>query len=219
MRRAWVFVIELVFPAECLGCGCEGEIICRECLAKIPREEGCSLEREGRLDAIVAATRYDNRLVKEAIQLLKYHYVRGIAEPLGEVLRWALRRLDREIVDFDKERAVLVPVPISKRRQRLRGYNQAALLCGVVSKETGIPYLELLEKRVETKSQALLNKKERLANLRGVFACKDKEGVEGLQVVIVDDVTTTGSTLLECARVIEKAGAEKVFAITVAKEL
>ncbi len=104
-------------------------------------------------------------------------------------------------------------VPMYKRKQRKRGYNQAELLAKAVAAHTTTPCVPLLEKISETRTQARLNREERMKNLDGAFRAVTRPPEH---VVIVDDVMTTGCTLNECAKVLKKAGAKIVYALTFA---
>lgn len=112
----------------------------------------------------------------------------------------------------------LIPVPLSADRLRRRTFNQSLELARGLSQKTGIPVtVHALRKIRETKPQTSLPRKERLENLRKAFVWKkDRESIEGKNVVLVDDVFTTGSTLSACARVLKKEKAGSVGAVTVA---
>lgn len=116
------------------------------------------------------------------------------------------------------EASLLVPVPIHPSKKKQRGFNQALLLADGLGKLAQLPCKELLARKVKTKSQTSLGKKERLENIKNVFECCDKKAVKGQAVILVDDVCTTTATLEECAKVLKRAGARDVFALSVLKE-
>ncbi len=119
-----------------------------------------------------------------------------------------------------RAKLLLVAVPLHRSRRRSRGFNQAELIARAALKR--LPHeLELasavLIRQRDTVSQVGLSREERIENMRGAFRVGDAARVKGRQVIVVDDVMTTGTTLSECARVLKRAGAEKVWAATVAR--
>jgi len=112
----------------------------------------------------------------------------------------------------------IVPVPLHPSKQREREFNQAARLARPLSRATGIPINHRLLRRVlPTRTQTLLNREERLANVRKAFALREDRPLEGKRIVLVDDVFTTGATTGVCARVLRTAGASEVCVWTVAR--
>ncbi len=113
---------------------------------------------------------------------------------------------------------LIIPVPLHRKREKSRGYNQAALLSSALSELTGVPWLsEALVRTRNTPPQVSLQAAERITNLKGAFKVKKAEKVAGRVVLLVDDVFTTGSTLRECAGELSKAGAREVRAATLAR--
>jgi len=151
---------------------------------------------------------YEGKL-RKTIQLLKYSGMRPLAAPLAERLLGPLRELGGEL---------LVPVPLHPWRRWRRGFNQAALLAGHLSRLSGIPWNARVLKRTRaTPSQAGLSRTERRANVLGAFAVRGKAAVAGRTAVLIDDVMTTGATLDAAASQLKRAGAAEVFALTAAR--
>ena len=113
---------------------------------------------------------------------------------------------------------VVVPVPLHPRRLWMRRFNQSALLAAALARSCGKDYISdaLLRLRA-TKQQKGLSRKERLQNVKNAFAVNEKRDVRGKNVLLIDDVFTSGATLNECARALKKSGAEKVFVLTIAR--
>jgi ComF family protein len=110
----------------------------------------------------------------------------------------------------------IVPVPLSIKGLRERGFNQSLLIAKFISDRTGVPLLmDLLFKKKETPPQIGLSARERMLNLRNVFEATGK--VDGLRVLLVDDVMTTGATVTECSKQLIKAGAKEVFVLALAR--
>ncbi|MGA2911754.1 MAG: phosphoribosyltransferase family protein [Candidatus Levyibacteriota bacterium] len=114
---------------------------------------------------------------------------------------------------------LIVPIPLSKAKLRKRGYNQAEILGKELSKKLNIPVQNLLERTRETKTQVGLTNLQRKLNVRNAFEIiNHKSSIINQNILLVDDVATTGSTLLEAAKVLKRAGAQKVFGLTLARD-
>lgn len=148
---------------------------------------------------------YD-RVLAQAIHALKFRRIRRLHKPLGALM------LTSGIQGFD----IIVPVPLSARGLRERGFNQSLLLAKVISAGTKKPLVvDGLVKRLDTPPQIGLTARERTGNLRGVFsAVRD---FSGLEVLLVDDVMTTGATARACSKQLLKAGAKDVSVLTLAR--
>ena len=168
----------------------------------------------------VAYAVYQDEL-REMIHLLKYERMRTVAKPLGKLLARAIEMLDG---DAGPE-MLLVAVPLFPSKERQRGYNQAELLsnAAVAELKRSRPTWKLLEahgaiRRVkDTRSQFELTPKGRRRNLQGAFAVADNAALAGREVLLVDDIYTTGATARACARVLRRAGASKVWVATVSR--
>ncbi|MGC1372327.1 MAG: ComF family protein [Candidatus Sulfotelmatobacter sp.] len=168
----------------------------------------------------VAYGSYESGL-RELIHLLKYGGVRPAANVLGRMLAEAIATLENE---FQRSSIILIPVPLYRAKLRQRGFNQAELLARAALKNHSRGQrlrlcAGVLVRRRDTASQIGLSSHQRRENLRGAFAVSDPEIVRGREVLVVDDVYTTGATVSECARVLRRAGATKVWVATVARTL
>jgi ComF family protein len=168
----------------------------------------------------VAYGSYDGGL-RELIHLLKYNWVRPAAGVLGRMLAESLLKLE---LDFEDEETLIVPVPRYKGERRPQAFNPAemialeALKAYPVKTRFGLT-TDLLVRIRDTHSQIGLTSHQRRENMRGAFVVSGAPQVTGRAVVIVDDVYTTGITVTECARVLRKAGAARVWVATVARTL
>ena len=221
----------LFYPPHCAACGCRLECedsLCGECrglifplpgrvcpicshplwsMAPCPNCEG----RRWHLSVIVSGCRHEG-LVRDLIHRFKYGRDQSLVRPLGELLFPSL--LDPRLAgrSFD----AVVPVPLHPLREREREFNQAALLASRLGKHAGIPVAHLLRRSRQTGHQARFDRRERLANMNGVFLVR--KGVpSGASLLLVDDVVTTGTTLDACAAALLLAGASEVCAVTVAR--
>ena len=203
-RSVLDLLIEFLFPLQCLGCEAELTLMCDECLQAIPVRDYAS-GKEGELDKLIVAT--DFEAVQNYIHVFKYGFVTGLAEPLAQVI---LKRINGLEGDY-----ILMPVPLHARRLRERGFNQSELLAVQVSRVKGWPLSTSLARKRYTKPQAELSRKKRLTNLKEAFYLKAP--VAGRQVILIDDVYTTGATMNECARALRSGGAASVYGLVLAR--
>ena len=158
--------------------------------------------------------------LRELIHLLKYEQVRPAANVLGRMLAEAIADLRDS---FQAAQVLVVPVPLHSRKQRQRGYNQAELIASAAVKQMAGGRFEMsagiLQRRRETQSQIGLSSHQRRENIRGAFAVARPEAIAKREILLVDDVFTTGTTVSECTRVLRRAGASKVYVATVARTL
>ena len=185
-------------------------------------EPRCGLCRriEPTFSRAVAYGSYESGL-RELIHLLKYGGVRPAAWVLGRMLADVIAMIEPL---FQADGVVVVPVPLHRTKLRQRGFNQAELIARTALKIS--PSRERLhlctgafERKRETPSQIGLTSHQRRENLRGAFGVTQPEVVKGREVLVVDDVYTTGATVSECAKVLRRAGATKVWVATVARTL
>ncbi|MGA9306617.1 MAG: ComF family protein [Candidatus Sulfotelmatobacter sp.] len=159
--------------------------------------------------------------LRELIHLLKYGGVRPAANVLGRMLAEAIATLEPEL---PADSVAVIPVPLHRTKLRQRGFNQAELIARAAMKiRPRRDRLHLcagvLARRRDTASQIGLTSHQRRENLRGAFAVAQPELVKGREVLVVDDVYTTGATVSECSKVLLRAGATKVWVATVARTL
>lgn len=144
-------------------------------------------------------------ILKETVNLLKFHGMKRLSKPLSE----KLIRIEMPNVD------IVVPVPLHRKRLRMREYNQSALIAKHVARHLEVPIaVNTLIRIRETRPQVGLNAQERRKNIRNAFSITDDHLISGKQVLLLDDVYTTGATVRECSRILRKAGARDIFVIT-----
>ncbi|MDP2708488.1 MAG: double zinc ribbon domain-containing protein [bacterium] len=193
------------------------------------------------LNGVWIAALYDDLLISRAIKSLKYYFISGAAAGLSrimilfidnllgqaKIIKYGLadglerrrfeqaKNLPAAILNFNEN--LIMPVPLSKKRRRWRGFNQAELLAGALAKNYGLALdCKNLIRIKHKKPQAKLNEIQRLANIKDCFAWQGGN-LNNKNIVLVDDVVTTGATLNECAKVLKAAGAGEVWALVAAK--
>jgi ComF family protein len=159
--------------------------------------------------------------LRDLIHMLKYQGVRPASNVLGRMLAEAIADLES---GWASATVLVIPVPMSAAKFRARGFNQAELLARaalklIASQGCFALATDVLERSRDTQSQIGLTRHQRRENMRGAFRVKDRERLSGSEVLLVDDVFTTGTTASECARVLRRAGAARVWVATVARTL
>ena len=157
----------------------------------------------------------------DLIHMLKYQGVRPAANVLGRMLAEAVADLE---AGWAPSAVLVIPVPLSSAKFRARGFNQAELIARsalklTASRDRYALATDVLERTRDTQSQIGLTPHQRRANMRGAFRAKDRSKLSGREVLLVDDVFTTGATASECARMLRRAGAARVWVATVARTL
>lgn len=209
-------ILDILFPVNCLSCGKSGKIICYDCLANFPKAERYTEKW------IYPVFDYRHPPIKKSIWLLKYKNKKVVAKILGEILHEHILEEFSDLESFENfKNPILIPIPLSKKRYKERGYNQAELLCKEILNQDKENIFELetkvLLKNKETEHQARIkNRNERLKNLKNTFSVVNSEKIKDRNIILIDDVTTTGATLAEARKILKISGAKKVIAFAVA---
>ena len=209
-------LLNLFFPLKCTFCARlmeEKELwICPECQRSLPWLEGAAAEKKVEfVSKCVSVLRYQGQ-VKESILRYKFAGQECYCVTYGMLAAQAVS--DHLEGQFD----LITWVPVSWQRKRKRGYDQSFLIAREVGRQLGQKPVKLLRKVRHTgKQSALKDRAQRRANVMDVYRAPWPERLRGKQVLLVDDVVTTGETLSECARMLLMAGAEDVVCVTVAR--
>jgi len=207
------FLLNILFPQRCVGCAARGSVICDPCAKKLQSAEA------PKYSWITSIFSYKDSRVRALIRSLKYKHAKSIADVLGVHLASSVSEFLGEEKLFLSGNILLVPVPLSRRRYRQRGYNQSELLAEALVRELGAGNVSvdsgLVRKHADTKPQAdIKNKNDRLRNLGDCFSATRKS--HGESIVIIDDVTTTGATLVALRRALKEKGFRNIHAFTIA---
>lgn len=221
-------LLEILYPSDikCLDCGKDinkGEDFCIKCKKNLPFNKGnickkCGtlLEKSGvcircakRLDFKIARSPfvYDG-IIKRLIHNFKYDNAKFLFKPLAKYMANCYK-------ENNMKADVIVAIPLYKARLKKRGYNQAEKLAEEMSKIINLPLISALERIKDTPSQTNLDFKERQRNIEGAFTVKDKS-FEGKNVLLIDDVYTSGATMKEASKVLKQNGAKDIYIITLA---
>jgi len=224
-------LLDLIFPPRCAICKKKGQkMICDDCLSKVvyikppicricgkPRDkyfagdlcEDCS--REGMPFEIARSVVLYDGVIKEAIHKFKFEGKRALSSFLGEFL---IDYLKRGYIPVKKIDAV-IPLPLSRKRFRQRGYNQTELLAKEISGHYSINVdSSSLKKVKDITPQFELSREKRMSNVKGAFSSSP---LPGKNVLLIDDIYTTGATVREASRALKAAGAKNVYVLTLAR--
>lgn len=215
-------VLDLALPPTCAGCGREGAPVCDACrpglFVRRGHRGGLAIGLPSDIPLPILQLEWCAPyagLARRALHGLKYGGERRLADPLGRAMaeRWREAGAGGDL---------LVPVPVHPDRRRVRGYDQAELLARSAGASLGLPVVLALARARATLPQYELGRELRAANVAGAFAVEPaatvRAAILGRWIVLVDDVATTGATLVACADALLGAGAAGVSALTVARE-
>lgn len=211
-------------PPDCIGCGHEGSILCENCLNRLPpfgeRCWSCSAlsqnsktckacRRPGSPDRVWVATDYRDQAA-ELVKRFKFSHNRSAALPISLAMAKSLGSQDADLI--------IVPVPTATGRIRQRGFDHASLLAKKLSRLTGYE-INMGLKRIGQSRQVGAKRDARLKQLDEKFFVSKPDKIAGKHFLIIDDVLTTGSTLLACSKILRKNGARHVDALVFTKKL
>lgn len=212
----------LFFPQVCIGCGTDvvnnRQLLCLQCLHKLPYT-GFQLHAPnpvekifwGRLPLLHAASIFyltKNSMLEKLLYQLKYKGRKEVGEYCGVLMGRAIQHTSFATAD------ALIPLPLFPKKERMRGYNQAAKICDGIAEATHLPiWKNAVQRLTGTATQTKKNRVERWQNMHGRFAVADAAKVAGKHVLLVDDVITTGATLEACGAALVQGGA-KVSVLT-----
>lgn len=224
-------LLDILFPKHCLSCGAIKKYICQVCSEKLEYIEKNSCLKCNRihnhglfhenckeklgLDGYLSILYY-NPTAKNIIKNIKYRLVKDACREFFSLFPIEILQKYNE---FKKEfpNCVIEPVPLHRSRQALRGFNQAYVIAEFFQELLQFPISSTLKRVKKTMPQAQTNNKiERMRNMKNAFIVKKGEDVRGKDIILIDDVITTGNTIKEATKVLKKAGARYVFAFSIA---
>ncbi len=216
-------LLSIVAPHECIGCGVEGVVLCAECIERLPYLQTGICYLCGRLSKnfkvcekcadstslqhVYVVAQYKD-LAKELVAKYKFDNVRAGALPIAMTMHEAL--------PYFAEPPVITFVPTMPQHARIRGFDHAQLLAKELARLRGLHYVPQLI-RQKSLQQHGATRTERQRQIKGAFRVIAAERVNGRHVLLVDDVVTTGATITEAARMLKKAGAQRIDAVVFAR--
>lgn len=224
------FLLNILFPPLCVNCNAyltdPSEVICKPCLSsiRIYRAMHCPVCARRLPDnkkichtssrfLLAAASTYENQALRALVHSLKYKGIRNAAKITATLLVRHVNELAMDLKDH-----LIIPIPLSPQRLRERGFNQAQLIAEHFADHFNVQVKDNAVCRTRhVGSQTGLSKEERKENVMGCFAIKHSEAIKGKNIIVIDDVFTSGATMGEVARILRKAGARKIVALVAAK--
>ncbi len=215
-------ILDFIYPPVCGFCNkINKETLCKKCENKLANEQNVKIEK------------FKNYEFQEQIYFFPYEgFVRNA------ILQYKFRNKvylyksfvkfmikNQNFMKFLKTYDIIIPVPISKKRKKKRGYNQSLLIAKGIANlynknKNHILKVEskCLYKTIDTIEQSKLNKEQRNANVQGVYDLKNGQILENKRILLIDDIYTTGNTIKECSQMIKKAKPKKIGVLTIAKD-
>lgn len=223
-----ITLIDLIFPRRCVGCGKFGQYICLNCKKSIqfldqkcpecdrPAIDGLThpvCKRPYGLDGLV--TVFGNHgVIKKAIKQLKYRFISDMAESLIKLVPPSFY----QNLSYLSNDTVIYPIPLHRDRLKWRGFNQAEKLAIFIAKELRLPLVDglLTRKEKRTPQADIEHREDRIKNAQGLFSMYPMHPIYP-NILLFDDVWTTGATIKEATKVLKRGGVEKVWAMTIAR--
>jgi len=238
LQKIETFTLDLILPKKCLGCQREGTFLCSECLNLIKlnswqicpicekslTEYGevcryCKLEKPP-LDALTTASSYENPLIVKLVHNFKYKFIDELSVPLSKLLIKTFQKNKLALPDL------IIPVPLHPFRLRWRGFNQAELLAQNLAQNL-LPSFpiktdtKILTRIKYTSTQATLKKSEdRQQNIQDAFQIdlSQIDKIKNHRILLIDDICTTGNTLMECSKQLRKLKPKSIQALAIARQ-
>ncbi len=237
-------ILDTLFPINCLSCQKSNYWLCDDCWKKIAtlssqvcpyceknistsgkicsycRSQLIARNQPDFLDALIVATHYSKNNLARLIHIYKYNFITELASPLAKIMVTALLKNHLPLPDL------IIPIPLHPRRLRWRGFNQAELLAKEL-KNTLLPGFPLIlrndliiRKKYTSPQMKIKNYAQRKQNIKNIFFVPSKKNnpLQNKTILLVDDICTTGSTIMESAKILKQAGAKKVFGIVIARQ-
>ncbi len=234
-----MLIWDILFPRHCAGCdmplpdrketficpGCQKTMVfknataCAFCKSPVIAGKTCHFCGINHfLDRLLVTTSYENPLVEKTLKLMKYRFIKTLASDAAFIMaRYLGQRRLREI--FDEKSIIVVPVPLHRLRENWRGFNQSEIMANEISRHFGwqIAPRALKRSRGNSPQAQIPDRAPRIENMKGIFKCTQPELVKDGSILLIDDVSTTGATLDDCARSLKAAGAKEVIGFVFAR--
>ncbi len=205
-------LLDLLFPGRCVFCRRltqAGALVCPQCLGKLPYTGAAARQQFPRFDCF--SPLYYTDAVRSSLLRYKFGGLNAYAKAYGDFLS---KCIDENVISCD----YITWTPLSKKRLRRRGYDQARLLAEELARRRNIPCVPMLRKIRDNRAQSSIgNAEKRRQNVKGVYEALPTVSIRGKHILLVDDIVTTGATLSACAAELKKAGAEQITCLTVAR--
>lgn len=229
-------LLNVLFPKKCFGCATEKDWLCEKCqniiissqtISQCPVCKKTLRDELGRtcldcrqssdLAGIISVGLYSVVPLKNAVHALKYNFAKEVSQDLAQVI--AKKLISTQII-FQPKKNILIPVPLHKKREKFRGFNQAEEIAKHLGQILSLPCLMALKRNRHTTPQVELTGHKRETNVANVFEIAPNINLADLEdatIFLIDDVATTGSTLQECAKVLRQYNVKEIWGLVVAR--
>ena len=209
-------LLKLIYPDVCAFCNkIQKESLCKKCEEKIKKykKDIVIRSKNNYFEELISIFKYEG-LIREKIIQYKFQDKSYIYNTFAKIIL-----KNEKVCGLLKKYDIIIPVPIHRKRKLQRGYNQTQLIAKEIAKNIDIELCDdALIKTKNTIAQSKLNKNKRKQNLKAAFRVLDLEKIQGKNILLFDDIFTTGSTVNECSKILKKAGAKTVGVLTIAKD-
>lgn len=220
-------ILTLIYPPKCGICGkLNDKFLCNKCYLKLKNDSKFIVE-DYKKDKEYKEDRVNRNEYNRLLYMFKYEgMIRSIilqykfqdkSYLYKTIVNFLLK--NEKLFEIIKTYDTIVPVPISKKRKKTRGYNQSYLIAREIADKAGIKINnKCLFKTKNIIEQSKLNKEERTNNIKGVYELKNSYGLENKKILLIDDIYTTGSTVNECCRILKEAKLKEIDVLVIAKD-
>jgi len=219
IKRVFNILLDFIWPQFCLSCKKEGSLCCAFCLNDIILDDIEIItwpKQEIYFDACYTCCNYQDKLVQKLIKNYKYNYLENLANLLTDILERQARRLALN------KNTIIVNIPLHKTKKRKRGFDQTEILAKKLAKRLAKEYYPLLLRTKDNKAQAKLDKISREKNVKNIFKVNKKilsKLADNTNILLIDDVTTTGATLNQAAKVLKENKFNNIICLVLAKNI
>ncbi len=216
MKEIINYILELIYPTTCGICGkiCK-DALCKKCELRLKKYEINCIKKTKKnyYNESLHIFKYEG-IIRQKILEYKFQNKSYLYNTFVKILL-----KNEKVCNFLKSYDIILPVPIHKKRMLNRGYNQTELIAKIIAKNTHLKLeTTVLVKKKNVISQTKLKKMQRKENVKNAFIIQNEKKIKNKKVLIFDDIYTTGSTVNECAKVLKKAGTNKIGVLTIAKD-
>jgi len=238
-RQLADFLLDLLFPLRCLNCSAPKNkhtnpqgYLCKTCLAqirlnswlfcpvcnrKLAQLNRCLTHLVSGLRVLGVACNYHDPLIKKLLWQYKYEFAEALSVPLAQILSLYFQKV---FLPLTSEQILVCPMPLFPKRERWRGFNQAQLLAEHFAWQNQLHYQPLLKRiKFSQPQMRLKQRKQRFANIKESFCVLPETEIRGKTILLIDDIATSGATIIEAAKTLKKAGAKKVYGLVLARNL
>ncbi len=209
-------LLKLIYPDVCAFCNkIQKESLCKKCEEKIKKykKDIVIRSKNNYFEELISIFKYEG-LIREKIIQYKFQDKSYIYNTFAKIIL-----KNEKVCGLLKKYDIIIPVPIHRKRKLQRGYNQTQLIAKEIAKNIDIKLCDdVLVKSKNTIAQSKLNKNKRKQNIKNAFKVLNLEKIQGKNILLFDDIFTTGSTVNECSKILKKAGAKTVGVLTIAKD-